>query len=282
MGIPEWSKAATPIVNEKEESMTSILERAEKLAADVKEHLWPSSPPWVGFQGWRDLLFASWSMPIDKLRAVVPSELEIDSYEGRAWVSLVPMRVEGAHFRDISPIPGLEDFCEINLRTYVKLGDQRGVYFLSIDCGDAVADWLGDKLFGAPFLRANIAMVEQGGEFYFISRRTQSEMPGAAFAAGFRPVGEAFPTSSDPLAQFLLERYFLALSDKQGSVVRVNIQHPAWSIQKAETEIRANSICSAGGLGLSGAPEHAVYSAGTDTLIYPPVHIKNPVSSAEG
>jgi hypothetical protein len=92
--------------------MTSILERAEKLAADVKEHLWPNSPPWVGFQGWRDLLFASWSMQIDEVRAVVPSQLELDSYDGRAWVSLVPMRVEGAHFRDLSLIPGLEN-CDV-------------------------------------------------------------------------------------------------------------------------------------------------------------------------
>jgi len=259
--------------------MTSILERAEKVLADAKELLWPNSPPWVGFQGWRDLLFVSWSLPIEEVRSVVPPQLELDSIDGRAWVSLVPMRVAGAHFRDVDPLPGLEHFCEINLRTYVKLGEERGVYFISIDCADAIADWLGQKLFGAPFLRANIAMVEQDGKFYFLSRRTQSDMPTANFVADFQPAGDAFPTSADPTAQFLLERYFLALSDKDGSVHRVNIQHPAWSIRRAETKISVNTVCAAGRIALSRPPDHAVYSAGTDTLIYPPVEIKQPVST---
>ena len=258
--------------------MTSILERAEKVAANVKEHLWPNSPPWVGFQGWRDLLFVSWSMPIDEVRAIVPSQLELDTYNGQAWVSLVPMRVEGAHFRDVAPIPGLEHFCEINLRTYVKLGDDRGVYFITIDCADAIADWLGNKLFEAPFIRANIAMVEQDGEFYIISRRTQSGLAQANFVGGFRPVGDPFEPASDPLVQFLLERYFLALSNEHGSVGRVNIQHPAWSVQPAEATVRVNSICSAGGLVLNRPPDHAVYSTGTDTLIYPPTRVTLPAS----
>lgn len=260
--------------------MTSLLERVEKLAEEVKEKLLPNSPPWVGYQGWRDLLFASWSMPIEDVRALVPSQLEVDSYDGRAWVSLVPMRVEGAHFRDVAPIMGLEHFCEINFRTYVKIGDERGVYFITIDCSDAIADWLGNKLFGAPFIRANIAMVEQDGEFYFISRRTQSEMPRADFVGGFKPVGDAFETSADPVAQFLLERYFLALSDRDGSVHSVRIHHPDWSVQRAEATVRVNSICSAGGLIIAGPPDHAVYSKGTDTLIYPPTRVEQPDSKA--
>jgi uncharacterized protein len=259
--------------------MTSLLERAEKLAEELKEHFLPSSPPWVGFQGWRDLLFASWSMPIDAVRAVVPSALELDTYDGRAWVSLVPMRVEGAHFRDVPPIAGLEHFCEVNLRTYVKMGDALGVYFISIDCSDSIADWIGDKIFGVPFLRANIAMVDHDGEFYFACRRTQADMPPASFVCGFKSVGESFATSADPVAQFLLERYFLALSDKEGIVHSVKIDHPAWSIQRAEAVVRVNTICSAGGLDLSGQPDHVVYSAGTDTLIYPPIRVQQPAST---
>ena len=260
--------------------MTSLLERAENLAESLKEHILPSSPPWIGYQGWRDLLFASWSMPIDTVRAVVPPALELDTYNGSAWVSLVPMRVEDCHFRDVPPVPGLEHFCEVNLRTYVKMGNSSGVYFITIDCSDSIADWLGDKLFGAPFIRANIAMVDQDGEFYFASRRTQSDMPAASFVCGFQPTGDPFPTSADPVAQFLLERYFLALSDKEGTVHCVNIQHPAWSIQRAEATVRVNTICSAGGLDLSSPPDHAVYSAGTDTLIYPPMQVPQPASSA--
>lgn len=271
--------ATTDFISESEELMTSLLDRVERLAEELKEKL-SSSPPWVGYQGWRDLLFASWSLPIDDVRALVPSQLELDSYDGRAWVSLVPMRVEGAHFRDVPPIVGLEHFCEINFRTYVKLGDERGVYFITIDCSDAIADWLGDKLFGAPFIRANIAMVEEDGEFYFISRRTQTEMPQADFVGGFIPVGEAFETSADSLAQFLLERYFLALSQRDGSVQCIRIQHPDWSIQRAEATVRVNSICSAGGLNLSGPPDHAVYSKGTDTFIYPPTRIEQPAPKA--
>jgi len=100
-------------------------------------------------------------MPIEEVRSVVPPQLEVDSQDGRAWISLVPMRVQGAHFRDVEPIPGLDHFCEINLRTYVKLGDERGVYFITIDCSDSIADWLGQKLFGVPTYRLPVLA---GGE----------------------------------------------------------------------------------------------------------------------
>ncbi len=43
--------------------------------------------PNSGTQVWRDLLFLHWTVSIDQLRKIVPNELEIDTYDGQAFVA---------------------------------------------------------------------------------------------------------------------------------------------------------------------------------------------------
>ncbi|HWC18936.1 MAG TPA: DUF2071 domain-containing protein, partial [Terriglobales bacterium] len=44
---------------------------------------------WVMVQRWHDLLFAHWALPPEKIRPLVPRELEVDTCEGRAWVGVI-------------------------------------------------------------------------------------------------------------------------------------------------------------------------------------------------
>jgi uncharacterized protein YqjF (DUF2071 family) len=168
-----------------------LRQRVENIFAGVKKRLLsPPSPPWIVFMTWRDLLFASWRVPVDVVRPKVPPELELDTFDGSAWVSLVPMQVTDSHFRGVVSIPGLESFRELNLRTYVKRNGKGGVYFLSIECPAAVCDWMAYHFFGVPYLRAQIATFNRGDSFRFASERTQKNEPPAAFFGTFRPVGD--------------------------------------------------------------------------------------------
>ena len=84
------------------------------------------SGPWVMAQQWLDLLFAHWPIPVETMRALVPAQLPLDTWDGSAWVGVVPFRMAGVRPRLTPAVPWLSAFPELNVRTYVKVRD-RGV-----------------------------------------------------------------------------------------------------------------------------------------------------------
>jgi uncharacterized protein len=44
-------------------------------------------------QRWRDLLFVHWPMPVEAVRPLVPSALDLDCHDGRAWITLIPFLI---------------------------------------------------------------------------------------------------------------------------------------------------------------------------------------------
>src|SRR5215471_6800652 len=99
----------------------------------VSHRPWPLPPGrWVMRQMWRDLLFAHYPVPYEQLRALVPSQLAIDTYEGNCWASVTPFHMSGIHGRFIPPIPRVSALAELSGRTYVTYGGKPGVYFFSL------------------------------------------------------------------------------------------------------------------------------------------------------
>ena len=94
----------------------------------------------VSVQQWRDLHFLHWEVPPEALRALVPPELELDAFEGRTYVGVVPFLMRPARARFLPPLPGLADFYEVNVRTYVRhRGGEPGVWFFSLDASNLAA-----------------------------------------------------------------------------------------------------------------------------------------------
>jgi uncharacterized protein len=101
---------------------------------------WPTpTESWVMVQKWQNLLFAHWPIPFETLRPLVPSVLPLDTYDGTAWLGITPFVLRGLRSRGLPPIPGLSEFPEINVRTYVTLGGKPGVYFFSLDAASRAA-----------------------------------------------------------------------------------------------------------------------------------------------
>jgi uncharacterized protein YqjF (DUF2071 family) len=236
----------------------------------LEQHLSQTGHPWVLFMTWRDLLFASWRVPAEALRSKVPPELELDTFDGSAWVTLVPMRVTDMHWRGIPPIPGMDGFRELNLRTYIKRKDRPGVYFLSIDCPASYSDWIARHFFGVPYYEAQIATYNDGATFHIASERTQKDKPPAALFAKFRPESASAPPMPGTLDSFLVERYSLYFVGG-GKVYRGDIQHDQWLLHNAELELDVNTISTAAGLEWGAKPDHVGFVQRTDTLIFPPV-----------
>ena len=109
----------------------------------------------VGFQRWRNLLFLHWAMP-PGIRPLVPAALELDLFEGAAWVTLIPFEIVESRPRGF---PGAlaDRFLEVNLRTYVRgPGGEPGIYFWSLEASSLLAVVGARLLYGLPYFPARM------------------------------------------------------------------------------------------------------------------------------
>src|SRR5262245_31237167 len=95
--------------------------------------------PWIMTQSWHDLLFAHWTVDVEMLRRSVPDAFDVDLFDGHAWLGIVPFFMTNVAPRGVPPVPWLSEFAELNVRTYVRVGDRPGIYFSSLDAASAAA-----------------------------------------------------------------------------------------------------------------------------------------------
>ncbi len=222
---------------------------------------WPvPDRPWVMRMQWHDLLFAHWPVDRDCLRKLIPAGLELDTFEGQAYVGAVPFRMEGVTARAIPSIPGLHAFPELNLRTYVSAGGKPGVWFFSLDAGQRLAVRTARRFFHLPYFDAKFEIRHAGEAVEYAAIRTHRRAPAAAFAAWYEPHGEVYRSLEGSVDAWLTERYCLYAADRTGSLYRGEIDHERWPLQPARAEILVNTLGDWLGIELKGEPTALHYS----------------------
>ena len=219
--------------------------------AAVLDHVahrpWPRpTAPWLMTQTWHDLLFAHWPVDPASLRTRVPGTFPLDLFEGRAWIGVVPFHMTNVAPRGVPALPWVSEFPELNVRTYVRVGDKPGVYFFSLDAGSLVAVTAARTLLNLPYHVAAMSVEPRGnGVSYRSARRDES---GARFEATYEPAGTAFQPLVGTLEHFLTERYCLYHRHHHGSAYRLNIHHAPWALQQARACIAVNTMRECKGL----------------------------------
>jgi uncharacterized protein YqjF (DUF2071 family) len=227
--------------------------------------------PWIMKQRWHDLLFAHWPIAPDKLRALVPSELELDLYDGSAWAAVAPFWMSGIRGRLAPPVPFLNKFCELNVRTYVRYKGIPGVYFFSLDAGSVAAVLGARASYKLPYFHAAMLVRSFGEEFHYSSSRLQMPRP-ADFHARYRPVSAPRVREKSSIEHFLTERYCL-YAVHRGSVLRAYIHHAPWQLQDAEAEFEINTVAQADGIELPADKPLLHYSRMIEVLVWWPEKI---------
>jgi uncharacterized protein YqjF (DUF2071 family) len=231
----------------------------------------PPDLPWVLGQRWEDLLFAHWKVPVDGLRAKVPAPLTLDLHDGQAWLGVTPFRLRRMRVRGLPPIPGTSEFPELNVRTYVVMGDRPGVYFFSLDAGNPLAALAARQFYRLPYFASEMACESDGSRVTFRCRRGGGEgAPG--FAAAYGPRGAAFESKRGTVEHFLTARYCLYAVEGD-AVYRTEVDHEPWPLQDAEAEIAENSIVSAAGFDLPRTGPLLHFSRGVDVRVWPPQRV---------
>lgn len=225
----------------------------------------PTGTP-SGFQNWRDLLFVHWTYPPELVRALVPRELELDLWNGRAYVGAVPFVMKDVRPSVLPKFLAL-DFLETNLRTYVLHKGEPGVFFFSLEASSRLAVKAARWGWGLPYFDATMSLTREEG---VIDYRTTRKGDGARLNVRFRAGAMLGPSKPDTLEHFLLERYLL-FSLKKGVVSRGQVHHQPYPAQQCEVLSIDESLTSAAGLPVRPAtPELVHFAAGVDVEVFGP------------
>lgn len=195
---------------------------------------------------WDRTLMIHYEVPAEVLRPFVPFPLDL--HEGRAYVSLVAFTL-----RDMKPRRGgrlaevlfrpIATHGFLNVRTYVKVGHETGIYFLTEHLDNRLSLHLGPRLFGLPyrFARLNYRHDWRGGE---VAGRVTDPVSGAVYS--YRALVDEDPAAYKPaaagsLTEWLMERYTaFTARGKRRRLFRV--WHTPWPEAAAAVKVCDDSL----------------------------------------
>lgn len=196
---------------------------------------------------WRHLLFAHWKIDSALLRPLIPGRLTIETFDGAAWIGVIPFTMEGVRAAWAPPIPGIADFHELNVRTYVTDGEMSGVWFFSLDAASRVAVRAARATYALPYYDARMSLERDYREIRYSSHRIHRGAPDAALEAKWE-VGERLPLAEPgSIAHFLTERYCL-YSARGERIHRAEIHHDPWPLHESALTQWDSSMVAALGL----------------------------------
>ncbi|MFC6952139.1 DUF2071 domain-containing protein [Halorubellus litoreus] len=230
--------------------------------------------------GWLNLAFLNYPVEPSVVDERLPDALAVDTYDGDAWLSVVPFTNVAVRPKGLPRGLGFA-LPELNLRTYVRRtdadgGGAPGVYFYSLDADGDLGVAAARVFHHLPYYRADISLDEDGaGGVHFTSRRTHPGTRPANFDATYRPTSEPEaglggdpddPLDARPgtLAEFLTERYRYYTETPGGDLRSAGIEHPRWPLATVDVDVRENQVFEANGFPDPDREGPHYYSPGVD------------------
>lgn len=230
---------------------------------------------------WRDLCFLHWPVKPTLLRGLHPGALELDTFDGEAWLGVVPFEMRRTRFRAMPPVPTATHFPELNLRTYVTHRGRPGVWFFSLDAASRLAVRGARSSFALPYFDARMDIDRTADTVRFTSERLPTlGAPPATFEAAYRPSGEASESTAGSLEHFLTERYSLYAQRGfgvpralRGGLVRGDIVHPPWRLTPGECELRRCDMFRLLGASVAGRAPLVHLAESVDVVAHAPLRV---------
>jgi uncharacterized protein len=248
---------------------------------DLKEDRWNDGHrtwplpnlPWIMKQTWNDLLFAHYPVNLEVLRRLVPETLPLDSFDGMGWIGVVPFHMTGIRGRGLPPIPGTDRFPELNVRTYVTIDGKPGVYFFSLDASNWPAVKMAKTFYHLPYKYADLRVEHHGSTFNYESRRRSNQ--DILLKCSYKPISEPYHALPGSFDEWMAERYCLYTLNKKGALLRCDILHQPWVLQRAEAEIIQNTMLSKQGIQVESEQPILHFAKKTEVRIWPLVSVKD-------
>jgi uncharacterized protein YqjF (DUF2071 family) len=182
------------------------------------------SGAWSFYQEWNDVVFIHWQVDVTELEKWIPGPLEIDTYNGSGWISLVAFTMEKIRPRMLPAFTPVSEFHEINIRTYVRFNGKAGVFFLNIEAGKRISAIIARQISSLPY---RFSAIQRNPGLYEAQNAVRGDELTIAFKTGDWTVDKT------ELDHWLTERY--ALFQNAGkSILEYEIQHIEWPIRALE------------------------------------------------
>ncbi len=218
-------------------------------------------------QSWRELLFLHWKYDPAEIQRLLPTGLTLDTFNGAAWIGIVPFFMYGVRPVWCPPVPLLSNFLELNVRTYVHDNDGTpGVWFFSLDASNAAAVWMARTFFKLPYFHARMRARATLATVDYWSQR--GELAPDHFV--YQPIGQERLAVPGSLDFFLVERYLLYSHDpKSGRLYSGRVHHSPYALREVKVLEHSTHLLTAVALApVDRIYDHAVYSNAVDVSIF--------------
>lgn len=177
---------------------------------------------WVIEQKWSDLIFLNYAIEAQKIQERLPAGLEVDTFKGEAYLSIVPFKMSGVRFPYTPTLP-FSNLLELNIRTYVKANGRSGIYFFTLDTDHALAAFIARTFFHLPYRKVKLESSFEESHYGFKADNFDIKAK----------IGKE--RHKDELATWLTERYLLFTKGSrhfyQGQAI-----HDPWQLKELEIE----------------------------------------------
>jgi uncharacterized protein YqjF (DUF2071 family) len=223
---------------------------------------------------WRHLAMLNYEVDPAVLAHRVPAGTELDTFDGRTFVSLVGFRFLDTRLLGV-PIPFHRDFDEVNLRFYVRRegpgGEvRRGVVFVKELVPRwalaAVARWVYNENYQALPMDHAIELGPKGGRVGYRWRHGGRWQGLAVDVEGAPEL-----TSAGSVETFITEHYWGYARQRDGGTIEYQVEHPRWQVWRAthaELELDVAGLYGAElAPALAGLPHSALLADGSEIVV---------------
>jgi uncharacterized protein YqjF (DUF2071 family) len=183
-------------------------------------------------QWWDELTFLHWRFEPDAVQRLLPDGLTVQTYDGSAWVGLVPFFLR-VGLPGVPSVPWLSRFAETNVRTYVTSEDRtQGIWFFSLDAARLGAVVIARATYRLPYFWSKMAIERSGKTIEYRSARRWPGPRGARTHVVV-DIGEPFaPEDLGDLDHFLTARWALFSAPRSG-LHHARAFHNPWPLHHA-------------------------------------------------
>jgi uncharacterized protein YqjF (DUF2071 family) len=195
---------------------------------------------------WRYLAMLNYEVDPKLLIAFVPSGTELDSWEGKIFLSLIGFQFLRTRLFGFLPIPHHTNFEEVNLRFYVsrQVGAEvrRGVVFIRELVPRGAIAFVARSFYNENYVAVpmthNVREVENGD--LRVNYRWRSEHQWSEI--NVKTEGDPEVPSEGSAEQFITEHYWGYAAQPSGPSVEYRVTHPTWRVWQArESSFKGNA-----------------------------------------
>lgn len=215
-------------------------------------------------QQWRDLAYLHFDYDPDVVQRLLPAGLDVDTFDGRAWVGLVPFSMRKISFPLVPPVPWLGSFPEVNVRTYVVRDGRPGVWFFSLDVNRLLPAAVARATYRLPYCWGRASNARSGSRLVsHVSRRWPGSGPSTRIEV---EIGDEIEEPS-LFEHFLTARWGLYSTWFGGSLVYAPVDHPRWPLRRATVLSLDDTLIEAAGLPRPAGDAHCMFSDGVPVRV---------------